>query len=37
MGVGQGDNALPRWRHWLIALATLMLMRIFVPLFAAFI
>lgn len=33
----QADNALPHWWHWLIALVTLIVLRTFVPLFAAFI
>ncbi|MDO7833635.1 hypothetical protein Q4610_01120 [Sphingobium sp. HBC34] len=31
------DDALPRWHHWLIAAATLFVMGIAVPLFAAFV
>lgn len=30
------NDALPRWHHWLIAAATLFLMGIVVPIFAAF-
>ncbi|WP_256213464.1 hypothetical protein [Sphingobium sp. YR768] len=33
---GPSNDALPRWYHWLIAAATLFLMGIAVPIFAAF-
>jgi hypothetical protein len=33
---GRDDHALPRWHHWLLAMAILMLLSMVLPIFAAF-
>jgi hypothetical protein len=33
---GRDDHTLPRWHHWLLAAAILMLLIMAVPIFAAF-